>query len=130
MHHLAHAFIRKFIWMKPPGRKTALADVSILASQVLELQTVALLLPFAIRLIMNDWMSLNTVIFWVFIIKFCHVSVCCSLSSFVILKIVHVFTFSRIVEIPDKVLMMVTKGFIFGVSFIYPASDFFNKVHL
>lgn len=128
MHHLAHKFIRNFIWMKPAGRKTALADVSILASQLLETMTIVLLLPFLIRMLMDDWMSLNHVIFWYFMFSFCHVAVCSSLCSFVILKIIYIFNFAKVMEITDEVLMVIIKCFVFGISFLYPASLLLYKV--
>ena len=68
IHHLLHSYIRNFIRQvshalllrtvittfrnKPEGRKTALAGASIFTSELLELMTWTILLPFMIRLIL------------------------------------------------------------------------------
>ena len=91
--HLPHQFIRDYMRNIPPGSKTALSDISITASFLLELQVATGLLPFGLRLV-TGYFSLELTIFWSYAIIATHLALTTCLSSFVILRISYIAAFN------------------------------------
>ena len=101
MIHFAHQFIRNHMWNIPPGSKTALADISILASFLLEVQVMTGLLPFASRLT-TGYFSLELTVFWSYAITASHLALTTCLSSFVLLRIFYIFFFDTVNSFSDE----------------------------
>ena len=99
--HFAHQFIRNFMGNIPPGSKTALADISILTSLLLEVQVMTGLLPFTFRLI-TGYFSLELTVFWSYAITATHLALTTSLSSFVLLRISYIFYFDTVNTFSDE----------------------------
>ena len=92
---------RNFMWNIPPGSKTALADISILTSVLLEVQVLTGLLPFASRLI-TGYFSLELTVFWSYAITASHLALTTCLSSFVLLRISYIFFFDTVNSFSDE----------------------------
>ena len=103
--HLPHNFIRNFMLNIPPGSKTALAEISILTSTLLELQVTSGLIPFGLRLI-SGYFSLEVTVFWNYAITFIHLALTTCLSSFVFLRILYIFFFNLVNSISDETIAL------------------------
>ena len=99
--HFPHQFIRNFMTNIPPGSKTALADISILVSFLLEVQVMTGLMPFTLRLMMG-YFSLEVTVFWSYAITATHLALTTSLSSFVLLRISYIFYFDTVNTFSDE----------------------------
>ena len=99
--HFPHQFIRNFMRNIPPGSKTALADISILTSFLLEAQVMVGLLPFTLRLL-TGYFSLELTVFWSYAITATHLALSTSLSSFVLLRIFYIFFFDTVNSFSDE----------------------------
>ena len=89
------------MWNIPPGSKTALADISILVSFLLEVQVMTGLMPFTLRLMMG-YFSLEVTVFSSYAITATHLALTTSLSSFVLLRISYIFYFDTVNTFSDE----------------------------
>ena len=107
--HLPHHFIRIFMLNIPPGSKTALAEISILTSTLLELQVTSGLLPFGLRLV-TGYFSLEVTVFWSYTITAIHLGLTTCLSSFVLLRILYIFFFNFVNSFSDENIALGRRG--------------------
>ena len=99
--HFPHKFIRNYMGNIPPGSRTALADISILTSLLLEVQVLTGLLPFTFRLL-TGYFSLELTVFWSYAITATHLALTTCLSSFVLLRISYIFYFDTVNTFSDE----------------------------